>query len=77
MVDPGEQAVVTPRAEVAVDRCLRRQVFGQKTPRDAAAQELEDAVHDLSRRSQPGSAEPAGRREKCLDDTPLGVGQIG
>ena len=68
---------IDPCNNAGVDRALRRQVFGQMTPRDAAAQDVEDAVLDLSHRPQPGSAEPAGRREKRLDDAPLGVGQIG
>ena len=77
MVDAGEQAIVVPSAEVAIDRALRRQVLRQKAPWNAATQNKEDAVYDVPQRPQPRPPERVGGRQQRFEDRPFGVGQIG
>ena len=70
----------TPRAspgrEPAIDGLPRREAGWQHAPCDAAAQDVEDGVDDLAHRPLRRSANAGWRRQKRLQNGPLGVRQV-
>ena len=62
-VDRLEQAAVAPRRKPAEGGALRRQIIRQQTPRDPAAQHLEDRIEHVAQRPLPRTPEPVGRRK--------------
>ena len=68
VVEPGQQAVAGPLAEMMIDRLPRRKVFGQEPPLGTGFDQIENGVDD---RAQGGAwaaaflAAGRKRRSRC------------
>src|SRR5215204_554527 len=71
-----EQAGIPPRAKPSVHGRARRQIGRKQPPRNAAAQYIEDRVHNLAQRPFPWPPSRERLRHERLDQSPLRVGQI-
>lgn len=65
------------RPEVAVDGALGREFPGQHAPGAAGAQQVQQPVQHLAKRSRPPSATALGRRQQRLDQREFLVRHIG
>src|ERR1019366_7724715 len=75
VVEPGQQAVPAPLAEVVIDGLPGREVFGQEPPLSAGLDQIEDAVEDFAE----GGARAApffGGGQEAAKQVPLVVGEI-
>lgn len=83
-VELGEDTVLLPPGEVAVDTLVRREVVREVGPLAAGAVHVQDRVHDLAqvvpRRPAevqgPAAALAASGGQHRLDQLPAGVGQV-
>src|ERR1035441_6520331 len=48
VVEPGQQAVAGPLAEMMIDRLPRREVFGQEPPLGTGLDQIKDGVEDFA-----------------------------
>ena len=71
---PG--TIFAPFPEVPPDRTPRRQVMGHHSPRNAAPQDIQNAVHYLSQIRGAGVALLRIRGQQGLQKVPLGISQI-
>src|SRR4051794_9531588 len=75
---PWGDEMRTPDEVAAVLRgALGRQVPWEKPPRDAAAQHIEDRIHDRPHGPEARTTILGRRRQERLDQNPFGIGQIG
>lgn len=76
VVEPGQQAVAGPLAEMMIDGLPRRKVFGQEPPLGTGLDQIEDGVDD---RPQRGARAAAffGRGQEAAKQMPLVVGEVG
>jgi hypothetical protein len=76
MVDRLPCPVIAKPGKPAIDRRGRREPVRQHLPRAAAAQHVEDRLHDTAHRPSSLASARAGRRQERRQDRPLGIGQI-
>ena len=69
-----ERAVPTPQIKVVVQRRARRQVFGDRSPLAAGAQDVHQSVDDRAQVHRPLVAPALGGRNARRDQSPLLVG---
>jgi hypothetical protein len=72
-----EQAGIAPCRELTIYRGPGRQIVREEPPGDAATQHVEDRVQNLAKRPRPWSPKRLWRRHERLDESPLGIGQVG
>ncbi|MEA2593742.1 MAG: hypothetical protein QOF01_211 [Thermomicrobiales bacterium] len=77
VVDRLPRAVPPPGRKVVVDGLPGRVVVGQRPPRDAIAQDVEDGVHQLAHVHGPWATTRLGRRQVRLQARPLAIRQVG
>ncbi len=76
VVEPGQQAVAAPPAEMMIDRLPRREVFGQEPPLGAGLGQIEDGIEHFTQ----GGARPSaffGGGQEAAKQVPLVVGEVG
>ncbi len=61
---PSRLSRYTKANEPAIGRLVRREMLGQQPPRTAAAQNIEDRIHDFAHRPTAMAAGLGGRRQK-------------
>jgi hypothetical protein len=71
-----QRAVIAPPVEIIMDRASRWQVLGKRAPLAAGAEDIHDAIDDLTDVHRPLVAAPFGRRDFALDLRPFFVGQV-
>jgi len=76
-VEPLKGSIYAPPPKPPVDTLPRWEVAGQKTPRTAAPEDVEDGVEDLAGAVGFRSSPLVGRRNMELKTPPFGVGEIG
>ena len=67
MMQPGQGAIVLPAAEVEVDRAASWQVFWDRTPMAAGAQEVHQPVENLANIDRALVAAPLSSGDHRLD----------
>src|SRR5262249_35663337 len=77
VVDLGPGAVVAPLVEVVVAGAPGGEVMGKHPPGATAAEDVEDAVENLTKVDGARPSARLGGREEALEAFPLGAGQIG
>ena len=76
MVDALQRAVPIPQHEVGMRRALWRQILRQRLPLAPRREHVEDRVQNLANVHLAPPAAALGRRDRWLDQRPLGIGQI-
>ena len=76
-VEPLEGAIEPPLAEPVIDGLPGWEITGQKSPRAAAPQDVEDRVEQGTWRVGPGSTTGLRGRQKGVQACPVGGGEIG
>ena len=76
VVDGFPRAVIAQPGEPAVHGAPRREAVGHQPPRDAATQDIADAVDDFPHRVRPFPAAIGFGRQKRQQDRPFGIGQV-
>ena len=75
-MDTPECAVPVPATEIVVHRAAWRQVFRQRRPLAASAQDEHHPVDDIPLGYRSLVATALGRRDQRADQRPLLVGQV-
>ena len=75
VVEPGQQAVAGPLAEMMIDRLPRREVFGQEPPLGTGLDQIEDGVEHFAQGGAWAAAFFGGRQE-AAQQVPLFVGEV-
>src|SRR5215472_12514348 len=76
MMDALQRAVPIPQHEVGMRRALWRQILRQRLPLAPRREHVEDRVQNLANIHLAPPAAALGRRDRRLDQRPLGIGQI-
>ena len=76
MVEAFEYGTIPQFREPPINRAPRRKAVGQKPPRAAGPQHIEDRLDDLAHRPAPPPTTMSGRRQIRLDQSPLRIGKI-
>src|SRR6516162_9684054 len=75
-MDAIERAVPTPQIEIIVQGRAWRQVFRNRAPLAARAQDVHQTVSNLAQVHRALITSRLGRREAWLDQRPLRIGQV-
>ncbi len=76
VVEPGQQAVAGPLAEMMIDGRPWREVFGQEPPLGAGLDQIEEGVEDFAAGGARAAAFFCGGQESAKQ-VPWGVGEAG
>jgi hypothetical protein len=76
-VHPLPRSVDAPSSEVVKDGLPRREVVGQKAPRAATPQDVEDDIEDFALIVNPGSAGGFRDGKMRLQAGPFSIGEVG
>jgi len=76
VVEPGQQAIAGPLAEMMIDRLPRREVLGEEPPLGPGLDQIKDGIEDFTQGGARAAALFGGGQE-AAKQVPLGVGEIG
>jgi len=76
VVEPGQQTVAGPLAEMMIDGLPRREVFGQQPQLGAGLDQIEDGIDHLAQGSARAAPSVCGGQE-AAQQVPLVVGEVG
>ena len=76
VIEPGQQAVAGPLAEMMIDRLPGRKVFWQEPPLGAGFDQIEDGIENFAQGGARATAFFGGGQE-AAQQVPLVVGEVG
>src|ERR1041384_3387394 len=77
IVDPFPGTIFSPAPKVMIDDAPGRQIVGDKAPRTAGAQDIQDRIDDLALGINFWSTTRLGGRDHWFENLPFGIMEVG